>query len=214
MTPSFRALAVSIFCAVALLSSSGSLASPPLVRLFSERFHSGYRAGRCADNIEGLLHAARSRGIRLSDAWIIRIENQGFSAFGLVNAEHARQAGGRIWESSSPEFHPGEANWYFHVILLADGLVFDFDYFNAPTVHPVARYFETMFLNESMTPEPGRMNVGRKAKLRDYRLTIEPARLSDETTEPQVLTLEKFLAKRVSGTFWRPNASNSTNESS
>ncbi len=176
----------------AILSTSSFAGSAhELIPLFQKRFFENYVSARCGDNIRGLLDEAHVRGLDLSSAELIVITNQGPSVMGLVNAELARSEDGS---------KPGEQNWYHHVILAFDGLVFDFDFTNDPTPLPVAPYFEKMFLEEMRDRDRPWARVGRKRKLAEYKLQIfsgteyyasQAARRAP--TESRVVSLGEYL---------------------
>jgi hypothetical protein len=149
-----------------------------LTRLFQSQFDIGYEEGRCGDNILGLARMARNQGLAVDEARILVIVNKGYSVFGMVNVEYARQSGRMLPESSreKPQYEPGERNWYHHVVMVYDGHVFDFDYGNTPRVEPAAAYFERMFLNEVKNPGYGGHYAGREEKLKTYEVESSSAR--------------------------------------
>jgi len=171
--------------------------SPPeLIRLFSNHFHSQYRAGRCAENIRALLSHAHAQGLDLSQSQVVHIQNEGFSGFGMVNAEKARESGARISDlHSRNRYEAGEANWYYHVILLHRDLVLDFDFTNSPRILPVKEYFEEMFLREGSSDSIIQMNIGRQTKLDDYWLQVTSAEESLVESKGRRVRLKDFLAK-------------------
>jgi hypothetical protein len=138
-----------------------------LTQEFKQTYSSHYVASKCGDNILGLIGRADRKGINMSDAQIIEIENKGLSVFGMVNAEYVR--------GIRTDGKPSETNWFHHVILEKDGLIYDFDFSNIPEVLSVKEYFEKMFLKEKTRAQGGDQYVGREEKLKNYRITIKPA---------------------------------------
>lgn len=165
-------------------AGASALANPEtlsaLTELFHSRFRTGYVANQCGSNISHFVQTALSQNLEISDAQVVMIENKGWSVFGMVNAELAREEGPKIANAvaGGPQFHPGETNWYHHFILIYDGHVFDFDFTNKPTVLPAQEYFDKMFLEEEK-PQSGSFGtfyVGRDQKLDDYQVEIIEAR--------------------------------------
>lgn len=134
-----------------------------LVEEFKNTFKTHYTEGRCGDNILALLSRAEAKGIKIENARILEITNQGFSLFGLINAEFARQI----------NREPTENNWYHHVILEQDGYILDFDFGNKPVVLTVPEYFEKMFLDDKKV-KYGHY-IGREEKLKTYEILERPA---------------------------------------
>lgn len=139
-----------------------------LTMLFKARFDKDYEERQCGRNIMRLLQKAQQQGINADNARMIHITNIGNSVFGMVNAERAR---GGYRASTGEQFPPGEVNWYFHVLLELDCLVFDFDFLNEPVVLSLHDYFELMFLDE-VPPELPFYRVGREEKLKNYEIEV------------------------------------------
>jgi hypothetical protein len=122
------------------------------------------------------LSSANKDGINLANANIVEITNAGFSVFGMVNVEQARESGRRnpdptsLWRNL-----PGERNWYHHVVLEMDGFIFDYDFTNSPTVLSKKQYFDSMFFNELRSNQGGDFYVGREEKMKDYRIEFYDA---------------------------------------
>jgi len=170
-----------------------------LTRLFQSQFDIGYEEGRCGDNILGLAHKAREQALSIDDARVLVIVNKGFSVFGMVNVEYARQAGRMLPGSTreNPQYDPGERNWYHHVVLLYDGQIFDFDYGNSPRVEPAAAYFERMFLNDIKNPGYGGHYAGRDEKLKHYEVESRSVReaLEQSRNPARVTSLGALLSE-------------------
>ena len=160
-----------------LFISLSTFAHSNLDELFEERFYSNYISGKCGDNITSFVAEAKKNKYDLHNASIIEITNAGFSVFGLLNVEFARESGRLNPEFPASGFRnlPGERNWYHHVIFEKDGYIYDFDFGNAPQVTPRDDYFEKMFLNEKRKSEGGEFYVGREGKLKDYKFLIRSA---------------------------------------
>ncbi len=168
--------------------SQSLLASvPELSGLLKQTFTTHYESGRCGQNILRLLSSADKNGINLGNANIVEITNGGYSVFGLVNVEQARESGRRNPDVNSPFRNlPGERNWYHHVVLEMDGFIFDFDFTNSPTVLSKTQYFELMFLKELTQAQGGNFYVGRDEKMKDYKIefydAIDGLRASENRT--------------------------------
>lgn len=123
-----------------VLASNVVTASPR--ELFTDHFHEQYEARQCGRNTNRFLTALGQEGEDLQEWTLVFVENVGFSTFGMVNAERARDA-------SSYGPIESEKNWYHHAFALdADGVVYDFDYTLSPTPLKFRTYIENMFLDE------------------------------------------------------------------
>jgi len=151
---------------VSLEGRAGAGDGARLNALFTDRFFTAYESGQCGKNVMGLLNEAHRHEVDVASARILKITNEGNTVFGMVNAELAR--GGRHVRHGTQR-PVEESNWYHHIVLEMDCMVYDFDYLNAPTVTPLQGYLENMFLNEHPR---GKFPVGRDVKLRDYRVKI------------------------------------------
>lgn len=160
-----------ILTSLLLLFSTSAQAASDLTRLFETHFHTQYVNGRCGDNVRRFFQAAKHEGIE-EGLRVVSIRNNGFSVFGMVNAERTRA----VRKGKATE---DEANWYHHAIAVdKEGNVYDFDFTSTPTILPFREWAEEMFLKE---PEcevkgwSGRFCGGRKNKLGDYELSVTPA---------------------------------------
>lgn len=150
--------------------------NPELEKLFKNDFRKHYVQNQCGSNILEFLRRAETKGLNLYNANILEITNKGFSLFGLINAEYAREAG-RLNPNSSQDGMrqlPGENNWYHHVVLELDGEIYDFDFGNLPSVLTKELYFEKMFLNDKKKSEGGDHYIGREEKLKTYEILVRP----------------------------------------
>lgn len=113
---------------------------PRLTKLFSENFRNLYVPRNCGSNIERLVKLADQKGIDLTNSYVVVLENPGFwnlQAFGARGLK------------------PGDRQaWYFHVILLADDKVLDFDFGNSPRVVPFKTWVKEMFVPKGKVDVP------------------------------------------------------------
>jgi hypothetical protein len=84
-----------------------------LKRLFDENYNRLYQHGMCGKNIERLLQEARRDQLDLSGSYVLKIEGAGFLETSGFFSRHNK--------------NNREMLGYFHVVLVADGVVFDFD---------------------------------------------------------------------------------------
>lgn len=149
-----------------LKTSTGSNPSPEMISQFEKSFARHYEARQCYDNTRRFLKEATQQS---EHTWyLLSVENKGFTTFGMINAELARNGRGS----------PGESNWYHHVFALDEnGFVYDLDFTNHPKVLPLKTYLEEMFLNEAecKTPKAGEICAGRERKMSDYVFSLQRA---------------------------------------
>lgn len=119
-----------------------------LNKLFKDTFWTIYQPNYCGRNIESLGAEAVDRRINLKNAFVMEIRNAGFDMFGMVAAISAREEGRLIEpKPSRPPFrHTGTNNWHFHVVMLADGYVYDYDFMNEATVLKLEDYLDRMYI--------------------------------------------------------------------
>lgn len=101
-----------------------------LEALYAQNFDAYYEPRFCGRNIERLARAAFQHGIDLRGAYALKIQGAGFletSGFYTREAKNERALLG-----------------YFHVVLVADGKVFDFD-LHDPLVLDLADYVRLQF---------------------------------------------------------------------
>jgi hypothetical protein len=157
-----------LFLGLALFSVSAAFANHREIEaVFVRAWSTDYTENRCGPNIEKFVTRLAREGVALEKAEVVEITNLGGSLFGMLNAERGR--------TDNPRFTTEERNWYHHVVLLADGYIFDFDFMDQPTVLPVAEYFEQMFLEEIPNPYPPTDYIGRETKLKEYEVKLYPA---------------------------------------
>jgi len=103
---------------------------PKLKEFFSDNFNNFYRPRLCGQNIAHFLREAKKLKIDLSNSYVLNVDGQSFletSGFFSRNKLNEREMLG-----------------YFHVILVADDLVFDFD-LKKPLVLDIRDYVRLQF---------------------------------------------------------------------
>lgn len=143
---------------------SVAYADAELIQMFNDSYTTNYEEGRCGDNIKGLLIRADARRLNLNQANVLVINNQGPTLMGMLNAEYAR--------GSRRDGSPGPMNWFHHVVLEKDGLIYDYDFASAPQVLSVRSYFEKMFLSDKRGEGAPVDYVNPEDKLNDYEVEI------------------------------------------
>lgn len=153
---------------------------------FEKDFYQHYESGKCGQNIMNFIRRHADVVKDWSDAYIIQVKNQGFSLFGLINVEQARQKGRYISENN---WEAGNANFHHHVFLDYKGQIVDFDFTNSPSILSKAEYLESMFLNDVTKPI-----IGRSVKLKDYVVEITTVNdFLDNRESTEKLSLEQYL---------------------
>ena len=144
-----------------------------ITKIFKNSFWSShYEEGYCGKNIENLVTKAIEARLDLDGAEIVQITDEGGWMFGMVNALAAREGGRLITPASaSPARSPGEKNWYFHVVLLVDGKVLDYDFTNQVKILPLKDYLNAMFIPVSKMSDL----EYKKSKMKSYKITTYPA---------------------------------------
>jgi len=152
--------------------SSWSADLPKLAKLFSNTFWTVYQERYCGRNIEALSAEALEKKIDMKGAFIMEIRNAGFDTFGMVAALNAREAGRPYVPARLiPPFRvPGSSNWYFHAVLLADGVVHDYDFGNVASPTPLKEYIEKMFLPAEKVDDI----KYKKNKIARYEISLYP----------------------------------------
>lgn len=115
----------------------------------SFRDDSIYTDGRCGPNLTRFIDLLKTKRIDIQGLQILAIKDRGFNSLEGAHPYLARERGNlRISGPcpGRPVRPPGEAEWFHHLVLVAEGTVFDFDYTNNPTVVALNDYFLTMFL--------------------------------------------------------------------
>ena len=113
-----------------------------LETLFKDHFYTLHVAGKCGQNIMNFLDLAQKENLDLTGAEIIKVEGGWVEPIYVRNDGYAPKIPG-------PEgiIHPpGPKYFYFHIFLIHDGKVYDFDYGNTPVVPTVKTYFKKMWL--------------------------------------------------------------------
>lgn len=125
-----------LFLLLLLTQASFAADLPKLQSLFKTNFNSFYAPRFCGQNIERLVRAADEKRIDLTNSYVAVLKHDGF--WGL----QAFSARGVVGQRQP---------WGFHVILIADNYVFDFDFTNQPKVLPMKQYFPEMFTSKGNT---------------------------------------------------------------
>jgi hypothetical protein len=86
---------------------------PALSKLYQENYQRFYKHGLCGQNILRLLEEAHRQGIDLSNVSVLKIEGAGFLETSGFYTRHAKNQRAMLG--------------YFHVVMVADNIVFDFD---------------------------------------------------------------------------------------
>lgn len=182
------------FCQFLILFSlliSSAFADSELIKMFKDSFTTNYVSGKCGDNITGLVTRADGKRVNLNNANILIIENKGFNTFGMVNVEMARGA---------LRSGPGPMNWFHHVVLEKDGLIYDYDFTNAAVIEKTKSYFQKMWLSDKKGVGSSTDYVNPEEKLDDYEVEILPAyemlkarRDRVKTPDGQKMRLRQYL---------------------
>jgi hypothetical protein len=143
-----------------------------LRNVFQESFYTSYISGECGRNIQRFILDAKKTypDLDLSGAIIAKFtrhdgQTELHTLIGFDTRKEKREA------REAPPFPPrgrltplrlstevletekkGVSRWMYHVILVADGMVFDLDFTNAPSVIDLKSYFSRMFLPHTDTP--------------------------------------------------------------
>lgn len=120
------------YCVFILLATSTAKAADveQLSQLFQNNYNSFYQPRMCGQNTVRLIQAAQNLNIDLSNSYVLKI------------------VGGGFWETSGfyTRNKPNDRDMlgYFHMVLVADNYVFDFD-LNEPLVLPLEDYIRLQF---------------------------------------------------------------------
>ncbi len=127
----FPLMKITLFLVLFIVSSFAQAADlKSLSELFKQNFNTFYQPRLCGKNIGLLITEAQKRKIDLSNSYVLKIEGAGFletSGFYTRNLINDRAMLG-----------------YFHYVLVADGLVFDFD-LAEPLILPLEDYVRLQF---------------------------------------------------------------------
>jgi len=151
-----KQIRIFILLAISMIGSSAYSANiPSLKKLFTENFNNYYQQRFCGRNIRRFLEEAKERNIDLSNSYVLKVvgggflETSGFYTRGNINER--------------------EMLGYFHMILVADDIVFDFD-LNESLVLEKEDYIRLQFtpphepyfifgINYSAKGSPGNWNI-------------------------------------------------------
>jgi hypothetical protein len=159
------------FCLISLQSIAADLKG--VSKIFQDTFWTSHYEERfCGKNIEKLVRMAIDARLDLSGAQILQITDQSGWMFGMVNALQAREGGRLIVPAqTSPERSPGEKNWYFHVVLLVEGKIIDYDFLSQASIYPIKDYMNAMFIPEKRVNDP----AYKMSKMKGYKIKAYPA---------------------------------------
>lgn len=159
-----------------------------LRELFVKNFKSKYESRKSVQNIENLVRDAIEQGIDLMGAELVEIRNEARETYGLISVFQARELSPSSGDRGmSPSYSRTPLNWSFHHFLLADGMVFDFDFRNDPTILTIDSYINEMFIPKSRQDDP----IYRKKKMADYLLQFYS--LHPKQTKQSDLTLNNRI---------------------
>lgn len=165
------AIFIRMFIGFSILLASGASATTAfssLEELFRKHYYEEYTPRHCRDNSICFAQAALENDL-VERLLLIEVTNKGFSVFGMVNAEHAR-------DTRHGEPAVDENNWHYHVFTMdEEGMVYDLDYDIRPNVVHADIYFEQMWLNETECNGHrgfGEFCAGRDKKLDDYEIRV------------------------------------------
>jgi hypothetical protein len=120
------------FVVILLISLQSALAAdlPALKILFTENYNIFYRPAYCGKNIAKLADEANKRNINLDNAYVLKIVGAGFfETSGFYTRQNVNERA---------------MLGYFHMVLVADGYVFDFD-LDEPLVLKLDDYIRLQF---------------------------------------------------------------------
>ena len=178
---------------IILFSFSFSIAHASFDSEFVDSFESGYKPSKCGPNITNFIKRLKGADENVSNSKVLTISNKGFSLFLLINAEYGRRT---VLNANGELQEPGQQNWYHHVILENEGMIYDFDFGNTPEILSVKDYFEKMFLNESENNTHPAHKVGREIKLKDYEIKVFSANdllLNPKVSPEKIMRLGEYL---------------------
>lgn len=114
-----------------------------LKQLFTENFYTIHRPGFCGQNIMNFLKLADEKGIDLRGAEIINVDGGWVAPLYVRNEGYAPKVPG----PAGLTHQPGEKFFYFHIFLVFEGHVYDFDYGNSPVMPKINEYFKKMWIS-------------------------------------------------------------------
>jgi len=126
----FKFTFILVICSFLFTSKAFTADTKALTSLYKSGYNSMYHPRYCGRNIEGFLKEAKKRNIDLSNSYVLNIEGGGFletSGFYTRGKKGERANLG-----------------YFHIILLADDMIYDFD-MDSPKVLTLNNYVDLQF---------------------------------------------------------------------
>lgn len=130
------------FILLLLLASQFTFAAdlPRLRKVFQDNYNTLYTPRACGKNIDKLVKLADANKIDLTNSYYVVLNNPGFWMLQAFSARGLK--------------YGDRQSWSFHVILVADNYVFDFDFNNRPTVVPFNTYIKEMFVPKAKVDIP------------------------------------------------------------
>lgn len=180
----FRLFFIYFLASCFLQSTVWAADLPRLKKLFENTWTSNYVERYCGLNIENLVSKAMDENIDLDGVQIVGLKDHGGWMFGMVSAVQARGA---------TRFAPGERNWYFHVFLLADGKVLDYDFTNTAKLLSINEYMHEMYLPKEKWGDA----KYKESKMKLYEFEFYPAedyiyRLRARQSRSEIATIVKL----------------------
>lgn len=126
-------------------------------------FEGEIKLARCTENIQLLLKIFDQKGLDISKFTVIRMENQGTHFGGLVKTFAARP-GSEVCAASNSNYCASMNGWHFHVIAIAEGRVYDFNYLTKDTPPTIKEYFTNMLTIKFPIPTFSTLQVYDHAK--------------------------------------------------
>ncbi len=172
----FRGLLLYAF--IGIFSSTFAIAADlnALTNLFHSSFNSPiYHEGRAWDNVHNFITLAIKNNYNLENARFITLENTTGANYGFVGALKARNQGKLTNINDKYSLRePGEANWSYHAILIAEGMVFDFDFTNEPRLLKISDYFSKMYIAENKQNDDNYVfNKFANYEIKEYSINTE-----------------------------------------
>lgn len=131
-----------LFLALTFCLFFSSAFATTLETIFEDNFYTLHVPNRCGQNIMNFLKLAQKENIDLSTAEIINVQH------GWVEPQYVRNQG---YSPKAPGpagliHEPGKRYFQFHVFLLHENKVYDFDYGNRPVIPSLQTYLKKMWI--------------------------------------------------------------------
>ncbi|MCT4640694.1 MAG: hypothetical protein N4A33_00250 [Bacteriovoracaceae bacterium] len=106
---------------------------------------------QCAQNIKFFIEEAYEAGINISNFKVLIIKNSGIHYSSYLKAFNVRD-GKTVYSPYKKDYYVRMTGWFYHVIALYNGKVYDFSYDQEPKIHSLKTYVENMFLLKYPVP--------------------------------------------------------------